>query len=119
MIVAHSRNPKNSADNKIKGKGRVIHWPRVIHLCLQRPMCIPEEALVNGMQISDAHYRIKGLVHHRDDGEWTVSLNKTGLGWHHLTNDSVQQQQRDTTSNVVLVQLCRENQDDSTNIAGL
>ena len=123
LLVSNSREPPNRTDNEIKGKGRVNHWPTVIHFCLQRPVCIPEEALANGMEIGGVRYRIRGLVHGGDDREWSVSVERTGLGgWHHLTRHSVPQQQMDRAallSGIVLIQLSKECQDDSTNAAGL
>ena len=116
-------NCSRSVNNEIKGKGRVNEWPTVIHFCLQRPVRISEELLANGMEIDNARYRIKGLVHHGDDREWSVSVERPGDGgWHHLTRDSVPQQQMDRAlllSEVVLIQLSKENQGDSTNAAGL
>ena len=123
MTVCNSRHPVNSTDTEIKGKGRVNQWPTVIHLCPQRPVRISEEVLVNGMEIGNVRYRIKGLVYHGDDGEWSVSVERPGHGgWHHLRRDSVPQQQMDRAallSEVVLIQLSKENQSDSTNAAGL
>ena len=123
MTVRNSRRPVNSTDNEIRGKGRVNQWPTVIHLCPQRSVRISDEVLVNGIEIGNVRYRIKGLVFHGDDREWSVSVERPHHGgWHHLTRDSVPQQQMDRAallSDVVLIQLSKENQGASTNAAGL
>ena len=86
-------------------------------------MRISEEIFLDGMEIGNARYRIKGFVHHGDDTEWSVSVERPEYGgWHHLTRGFVPQQEMDRAvllSEVVLIQLIKENEGDSTNAAGL
>ena len=97
--------------------------PPVIHVCLDRPVRITEATLNDGVEIKGTRFRIKGLVHHRGEGDWTVSTERVGLGgWHSLGKDSVPLQQTDKgalLSGVVLIQLSRESIDGAPTTTGL
>ena len=112
--------PRNNAKAEIVGKGRVEEWPATIHLCMQRPVKITEEALVNGLEIRKARYRIKGIIHCHGQGEWLVSVQRDG-DWHCLKNDSAPERQTNREallSGVVLIQLIRENTEGLTAAEG-
>ena len=98
-------------------------WPPNLHICLQQSICLTEEALDNGLEIGGDRYSIKGLVHHRGEGDWSVSVNRIGLGgWHILGKDSEPQRIPDRVavlSRVVLIQLSRENQYSQDNATGI
>ena len=98
-------------------------WPKVLHVCAKQPCRISEESIANTIKINDVHYRIKGLVHHRENGQMSVSVKRSGPGsWHELGKDSEPQQNGNKVallSDVVLIQLVRASQDDPSPSSGL
>ena len=98
-------------------------WPKVLHVCAKQPCRISEESLTNRIKINNVYYMIKGLVHHREDGQMSVSVKRGGTGgWHELGKDSEPQQNGNKVallSDVVLVQLIRASQDDPSTSPGL
>ena len=122
LLINH-RHRSRLADVEITGVGNVNDCPPVIHVCLQQPIRISETTLNDGVEIKGARYRIKGLVHHRGEGDWTVSVERVGLGgWHSLGKDSVPLQQTDIgalLSGIVLIQLSRERIDRAPTNTGL
>ena len=82
---------------------------------------ISEESLANRIKINDVYYSIKGLVHHREAGQMSVSVKRSGPGgWHELGRDSEQNGNRVALlSDVVLIQLVRASQDDPSQSSGL
>ena len=123
MMSVLRRDPQRSADAEIKGAGRVNHWPPNLHLCLQQPIRLTEEALNNGLEIGGHLFSIKGLVHHRGEGDWSVSVNRIQLGgWHILGKDSEPQRVSDRVSllsGVVLIQLSKEQRCSQDDAAGI
>ena len=125
--LSYSRNPTGGrwqeVDREIRGKGIVNKWPKVLHVCTKQPCLISEESLANRIKINDVYYRIKGLVHHRENGQMSVSVKRSGLGgWHELGKDSEPQQNGNRIallSDVVLIQLVRASQDDPSPSSGL
>ena len=97
-------------------------WPPTIHLCLQSPCRITEETLVDGIEIRKARYRIKGLIHCRGEGDWSVSVERIALGgWHVLGKHSAPERQTDKEallSGVMLIQLVKENTEGLTTESG-
>ena len=98
-------------------------WPKVLHVCAKQPCRISEESLTNRIKINNVYYMIKGLVHHREDGQMSVSVKRGGTGgWHELGKDSEPQQNGNKVallSDVVLVQLIRASQEDPSTSSGL
>ena len=98
-------------------------WPKVLHVCAKQPCRISEESLTNRIKINNVYYMIKGLVHHREDGQMSVSVKRGGTGgWHELGKDSEPQQNGNKVallSDVVLIQLVRASQDDPSPSSGL
>ena len=98
-------------------------WPKVLHVCAKQPCMISEESLANRIKINDVYYSIKGLVHHREAGQMSVSVKRSGPGgWHELGKDSEPQQNGNKVallSDVVLIQLVRASQDDPSPSTGL
>ena len=125
--LSYSRNPTGGrwqeVDREIRGKGIVNKWPKVLHVCAKQPCRISEESIANRIKINDVCYRIKGLVHHRENGQMSVSVKRSGPGgWHELGKDSEPQQNgnRDALlSDVVLIQLIRASQEDPSTSSGL
>ena len=120
-LMIFNRKDLNRAKAEIIGEGRVEEWPPTIHLCMQRPARITEEALVDGLKIQKAAYRIRGIINCRGQGEWSVSVQRAG-NWHCLGKDSVPEMQTDREallSEVVLIQLIRENTEGLTTADGL
>ena len=125
--LSYSRNPTGGrwreVDREIRGRGKVIKWPKVLHVCAKQPSRISEESLANRIKINNVYYWIKGLVHHRGDGQMSVSVKRSGPGgWHELGKDSEPQQNgnRDALlSDVVLIQLIRASQEDPSTSSGL
>ena len=80
------------------------------------------DALDNGIKIGRDLFRITGIVHRRGEGDWSVSVKRTGLeGWHCLVKDTtpVVQEERDALlSDVVLILVTRENADKRATNAG-
>ena len=122
-----SRNPTGGrwqeVDREIRGKGRVNKWPKVLHVCAKQPCRISEESIANRIKIKDVCFTIKGLVHHRENGQMSVSVKRsTPGGWHELGKDSEPQQNGNKVallSDVVLIQLVRASQDDPSPSSGL
>ena len=108
--------------NEIKGKGVVKKWPAVVQICAQQPLQLSEEGLRNGVVIFGSPFRISGLVHRHEDGDWSVSVKRPGShDWQTLARNSDPMMHTDLAtlpSRVVLVQLSRCNQDDATKIPG-
>ena len=125
--LSFSRNPRGGrwqeVDREIRGKGRVNKWPKVLHVCAKQPCRISEESIANTIKIKDVCFRIKGLVHHRENGQMSVSVKRSGPGsWHELGKDSEPQQNGNKVallSDVVLIQLVRASQDDPSPSSGL
>ena len=113
IIFATRDNPKA----EIIGKGRVEEWPTTIHLCMRRPVRITEATLIAGLQIRRVPYRIKGIIHCRGQGEWHVSVERDG-DWQILGRESYTGREA-LLSDIVVVQLIRDNVEDSTTVQGL
>ena len=88
---------------------------------MQKPVEITEEALVDGLEIRKTRYKIKGIIHCRVQGEWSVSVQRAG-DWHCLGKDSTPEEQTDREallSGVVLIQLIREDTEGHATAKGL
>ena len=120
-ILKDSIFTRDNAKAEIVGKGRVEEWPATIHLCMQKPVEITEEALVDGLEIRKTRYKIKGIIHCRVQGEWSVSVQRAG-DWHCLGKDSTPEEQTDREAllcGVVLIQLIREDTEGLATAEGL
>ena len=100
----------------------IVHWPAVIQICAQQPLQLSEEGLRNGVVIFGSPFRISGLVHRHEDGDWSVSVKRPGShDWQTLARNSDPMMHTDLAtlpSRVVLVQLSRCNQGDATKVSG-
>ena len=87
---------------------------------MTRPVRITEATLNDGLQIRKAPYRIKGIIHHRGQGDWSVSV-KNANDWHRLGKDSASEIQTDREallSGIVVIQLNRDSAVDCTTDRG-
>ena len=100
----------------------VKKWPAVVQICAQQPLQLSEEALRKGVEIFGSPFRISGLVHRHEDGDWSVSVKRPGSDdWQTLARNSDPKLHADLAtlpSRVVLVQLSRCNQGDATKVSG-
>ena len=96
---------------------KVIAWPRILHVAVDRPSSLTKEEMQQGVMIRGVCYKFTGLIHNRGEGEWDVSVKRTietNRRWHRLKKDSREEHssRRDILSEVVLIQLCAEQKEE-------